>query len=328
MFHHNTIRRYTLALLDLFNDIEIQYKDSSGALITKKVPVQYRNKEKYEMMDKSFQQEITGNMDVLPRGTLNFAQMAKSSDRGTSKFNKFTKFKDTDIIQTMFNPVPYDFTFDMSFICRGMNEACQIIEEIAPKFNPNIAIDVYDSELQDEPTRIPVQLMDINQEYLGLDELSMNVIRVSCVLQVSGWLFQPIKEYSKVKEFKITLQTPSRETEILNFDVIDGHPQLPPTITTAPESIPDLDTKGFIKPISLTKNGDSIELIYDSNIKTNIDVRWQVDGGIIKESDSKHCVVVRDNGSVRFDTYRLCAIMETELNNKKYRVSIENEFEF
>ena len=66
MFHHNTIRRYTLALLDFFNDVEIQYKDSNGALVTKKIPIQYRNKEKYEMMDKSFQQEISGNMEVLP----------------------------------------------------------------------------------------------------------------------------------------------------------------------------------------------------------------------------------------------------------------------
>ena len=93
MFHHNTIRRYTLALLDFFNDVEIQYKDSNGALVTKKIPIQYRNKEKYEMMDKSFQQEISGNMEVLPRGTLNLTQMSRSSDRNTSKYNKFSKLK-------------------------------------------------------------------------------------------------------------------------------------------------------------------------------------------------------------------------------------------
>lgn len=318
MFHHNTIRRYTLALLDFFNDIEIQYKNSDGALITKKIPVQYRNKEKYEMMDKSFQQEISGNMDILPRGTLNLAQMSRSSDRNTSKFNKFTKFKDVDIIQTMFNPVPYDFTFDMSFICRGMNEACQIIEEIAPKFNPNIAIDIYDSELQDEPTRIPVQLMDINQEYLGLDETSMNVIRVSCVLQVSGWLFQPIKEYSKIKEYKITLQTPCRETEIMNFDVIDGHPQCPPTITRTA----DLDSKLYIRPVELVKSGDTVTVIYETNSREKPNIVFVSDECNISQFGKDSCAVSQ---KIQFQNkFTICAVLT--LNDE--RVSIQSEFEF
>src|SRR5574344_153294 len=147
MFHHNTIRRYTLALLDFFNDVEIQYKDSNGALVTKKIPIQYRNKEKYEMMDKSFQQEISGNMEVLPRGTLNLTQMSRSSDRNTSKYNKFSKFKGDDIIQTMYNPVPYDFMYDMSFICRGMNEVCQIMVRRPPRFTLITYTAVYGSAL-------------------------------------------------------------------------------------------------------------------------------------------------------------------------------------
>jgi len=318
MFHHNTIRRYTLALLDFFNDIEIQYKDSNGALVTKKIPIQYRNKEKYEMMDKSFQQEISGNMEVLPRGTLNLAQISRSSDRNTSKYNKFSKFKGADIIQTMYNPVPYDFTYDMSFICRGMNEACQIIEEIAPKFNPNIAIDVYDSELQDEPTRIPVQLSDINQEFLGLDELSTNVIRVSCILQVNGWLFQPIKEFSKVKEYKISLQTPSRETEILNFDVIDGKPQCPPTITRTP----DLESKLYIRPVELVKDGNEVIVIYETNSREKPKITFVSTECNISQNNSDRCTVSKKN--MNDNKFNICAIIE--LNDE--RVSILDEFEF
>ena len=318
MFHHNTIRRYTLALLDFFNDVEIQYKDSNGALVTKKIPIQYRNKEKYEMMDKSFQQEISGNMEVLPRGTLNLTQMSRSSDRNTSKYNKFSKFKGDDIIQTMYNPVPYDFMYDMSFICRGMNEACQIIEEIAPKFNPNIAIDVYDSELQDEPTRIPVQLSDINQEFLGLDELSTNVIRVSCILQVNGWLFQPIKEFSKVKEYKISLQTPSRETEILNFDVIDGKPQCPPTITRDP----DLESKLYIRPVELVKDGNEVIVIYETNSREKPKITFVSTECNISQNNKDRCTVSKKN--INDNKFNICAVIE--LNNE--RVSILDEFEF
>ena len=39
--HHGTIRKYTAAILDLFNDLEVQYRDSNSAIITKKIPVKY-----------------------------------------------------------------------------------------------------------------------------------------------------------------------------------------------------------------------------------------------------------------------------------------------
>ena len=243
MFLHNTIRKYTLALLDFFNEVEVQHKDSDGALITQKIPISYRNKEKNQLMDKTWLQQIQGNMNILPLGSLCLNSISKASDRATSKYNRFTKLREDKTIEYMYNPVPYDFSFEVSYFCRGMNEACQIIEEICPKFNPNVAIDIYDSENQDEPSRIPVQLSDVSYEFLGFEEYSLNLIKVTFSINLSGWMFPPIKEYSKIKEFNINLLTPQRESELLHFDVIDGYPRTPPDILRDP----NLDTRLYVK---------------------------------------------------------------------------------
>lgn len=262
MYLHNTIRKYTLALLNFFNEITVQHLDSKGCLITKKVPVTYRNKEKNELMDKSFMQEIQGNLSILPRGTLVLTQMSKSSDRNTSKYNKMAFYRETKDLSYMWQPVPYDFTFDMSFICRGMNEACQIIEEIAPKFNPNIAIDIYDADNLNEPTRIPVQLQDINPEFLGFEEYSMNVIRVSCILTVNGWLYPPIKNSKKITNLDMQYKTPKRDNIILNFDVIDGETSKIPTVTETYR-----DDVLYINAKDLVFKDNIITCIYETNSK-------------------------------------------------------------
>ena len=198
MFLHNTIRKYTLALLDFFNEVEVQHKDSDGALITQKIPISYRNKEKNQLMDKTWLQQIQGNMNILPLGSLCLNSISKAQDRATSKYNRFTKLREDKTIEYMYNPVPYDFSFEVSYFCRGMNEACQIIEEICPKFNPNVAIDIYDSENQDEPSRIPVQLSDVSYEFLGFEEYSLNLIKVTFSINLSGWMFPPITDLIRI----------------------------------------------------------------------------------------------------------------------------------
>ena len=96
--------------------------------------------------------------------------------------------------------VAYTFSYSLKIMCRGMNEACQIVEEIAPKFNPNVAIDLYDAENEDSLTRVALQLNSIGIESEGFEEKSMNICTVSCDLTLNGYLFQPIQKYSIIKE--------------------------------------------------------------------------------------------------------------------------------
>jgi len=141
-----------------------------------------------------------------------------------------------------------------------MNEVSQIVEQVCPKFNPNVAIDIRDAENETVPTRIPLQLGGVKFEAPEYDEKSNNIFTVSFDLTLLGYLFEPIKKYSLVKEFNINLNTPSVQSVNLKTDVKN--------------SIPNFDFKRteflrddvlVLEDLSLERTGDTVTVKYRCN---------------------------------------------------------------
>ena len=224
-FHHGSIRKYTAALLDFFNSVEIQYRVTTGETLSKAVPLKYSSVEKSRMFDEyTTEQILSGNFGVLPRASLSLVSMGKAEQRVQNKNTKIGKFTSDTTMEYMYNSVPYEFTFDIVFQCRGMNEATQIIEQIAPKFNPTVNIDIWDASNLDEPTRVPVSLVDIQMEQEEYDELSSNIITITFSLSLQGNLYPPIKSQPRVQEFQIYLNQIENDTsatrkEMMEWDV-------------------------------------------------------------------------------------------------------------
>jgi hypothetical protein len=214
MVHHGTIRKYTAALLEFFNDIEVSYKLSNGQRIEKNIPLNYSSREKSRILDDyTVEQFLSGNKNVLPSASLAFVSMAKAEQRTTNKNNKNNNFTSTSGLEFSYNSVPYTFNFDLVVKCRGMNEASQIVEQIAPKFNPSINIDIWDASNLNEPTRVPVNLLDISIEDEEYDELSSNVFTVTFGLTLTGNLYPPIKAMPRIKEFKMYINQIENEDD-------------------------------------------------------------------------------------------------------------------
>lgn len=226
--HHNSIRKYTAALLNFFNNVTVEYKKSDGELDTRYVPISFTSREKSKILDKATSKQlIEGNYNVLPLGTLALVGMQKNSDRTLNKNLKINKFEGADNLDFAFNSVPYDFAFTINYKCRGMTEATQIVEQIVPKFNPTINIDVWDAINLCAPTRIPVSLNGINIESESYSEISTNIVTVTFDIILSGNMSQPSTSMPKVKEFKIYLQKVEESEEaarasLLEWDVVDG----------------------------------------------------------------------------------------------------------
>lgn len=223
-YHHKTIRKHTVALLDFFNDLEIQYTKTDTSDVIKKIPIIYSSKEKSRIFDNVTKEQFnSGNYNFLPRASLSLAALAKAEQRLTNKNNKINLYKTENEFEYSFNSVPYDFTYEVLVQCRGMNEATQIIEQIAPKFHSNVAIDVWEADNLDEPTRIPLKLLDISLENEEYSELSSNIFEITCSFSLIGNLYQPIKSTARVKEFIIKMNEIDGEyytnKNILNWDV-------------------------------------------------------------------------------------------------------------
>ena len=216
-YHHGTIRTYTGAILDLFNDLEVQYKNSKGEISSRNVPVRFSSREKSSILDEHTVEQISsGNYNVLPRANLLWSAIVKSDNRTTNKHVKVNTKANEDNFEFLYNSVPYELMFELAIVCRGMNEATMIIEQIAAKFNPIVNIDVYDAINLNKPTRIPVTLLDIGISTDGYEELSSNIITISCGLSVKGNIFPPIKTIERIKEFKMIISDIPGNAENIN----------------------------------------------------------------------------------------------------------------
>jgi hypothetical protein len=145
--------------------------------------------------------------------------------------------------------------YQLTIQCRGMNEASMIIEQIAPKFNPTLNVDVYDGMNLNEPTRIPVKLLDFSIDFDEYTEISTNLVTVSCSIQLEGNLYPPIKTVDRIKDFKILLNERVQE-DTFNRRVIMGW---------------DVDDEGLLKneEIIIPNNNvpEIIDILCNSYIK-------------------------------------------------------------
>lgn len=275
-FHHGSIRKYTAALLDVFNSTEIQYKKSTGEIVTKAIPLKYSTVEKTRTFDEyTAEQILSGNYSVLPRSNLSLVSMTKATQRQTNKNSKIGKYTSDNTLEYMYNSVPYEFAYDITFQCRGMNEATQIIEQIAPKFNPTVNIDVWDAQNLNEPTRVPVTLTNISMETEEYDEISTNIITVVFNLSIIGNLYPPVKAQPRVKEFQMYLNQIENEENATRKEMLEWDVDLNGYIMTG-----GLDH--YIDELTIpTSTGDSQDssFVYDPN-----DTKVSLDGNAVEIS--------------------------------------------
>lgn len=263
-YHHNTIRTYTGALLNLFNDLEVQYKNSVGEITSRNIPVRFATKEKSKILDEYSTNQLTsGNYNVLPRANLSWSNMIKAEQRTTNKNVKINTKANENTFEFLYNSVPYEFTYELTIMCRGLNEATMIIEQIACKFNPIINIDVYDATNLDEPTRVPVTLLDIGLEPSEYEELSSNIINVNVGLSIKGNIYPPIKSIERIKEFKMFLNESQEDKfnnytkkSVFNYDIIDSE------LKNEEVFIPEIDNT---YPIIVEIVGDNV-IVGENNI--------------------------------------------------------------
>ena len=139
-FYHSTIRKYVAVFGTLFNDINIERKNSSGVVVEKlKVPLAYGPKQKW-LTRLTEDPNLTKKVAVtLPRIGFEISGLEYDPSR---KLNKIIKVKkvadgaDADQIKSGFMPVPYNINFDLYVLAKSSDDALQIVEQILPFFQP------------------------------------------------------------------------------------------------------------------------------------------------------------------------------------------------
>jgi len=337
---HHTIRKYTLAMLETFNGlfVELEGKDDNGdtTYTYKTIPIKYISREKINLLDEVEEKQLlNGNYNFLPRTSLALSSIVKNNERQS---NKFCKIATNDFGEFVYNAVAYDFAFDMSIMCRGMNEASNVIEQISYKFNPTYTLLINEIPNQTTPTSVPIQLVEIGMEDSEYEETSTNIVIVQVSMMLKGNFYEPVREMHKVKNFKMFMnmwyysdKNEMNRAKLYDFDVVNDVPEDNPDEYIL---LDDNGEFGYIVPVitdiiitdpqddetilsDVVNVGDKVQLIVElkdpDNKYPEIQYLWDVPTSVVLTNSPLTSYNHIDDGSRKIFTCNATGIVEVKV---------------
>ena len=146
-FYHQTIRKYVVLFGTLFNDLNIEKKNSSGNVVSRqKVPIAYGPKQKFLTrirQDPNIDRQVAIQ---LPRMGFEMTSLTYDPIRKLNSVGKImgralpTEGQGT--LRKMFNPVPYNMDFQLFVFVDNAEDGTQILEQILPFFTPDFNVTI------------------------------------------------------------------------------------------------------------------------------------------------------------------------------------------
>lgn len=190
--YNRIIRKMVVGFGNLFDDITlVRYNPDLTEAERVIVPITYATKEKYVMrlqgdpnLDKKVQL-------TLPRMSFEMAGLSYDSSRKqNTNLKNFARTQNADVI-AQYNPVPYNFDFNLYIYVRNIEDGAQIVEHILPYFTPDYTIKLNLVPEMGIVKEIPIILNSSSQEidYEGNAESETRMIIWTLNFTVKGFVF-------------------------------------------------------------------------------------------------------------------------------------------
>ena len=149
-FYHSHIRKAIIAFGTIFNNINIERKNSAGAIAqTLRVPLAYSTKQKFitrinRVPDSTTRGEVAM---TLPRMGFEIDGIQYDPTRKTTAIQKNKAVgvgDDTNTVRTVFNSTPYNMNLSLYIFAKNQEDGLQIVEQILPYFNPDFNVTIND----------------------------------------------------------------------------------------------------------------------------------------------------------------------------------------
>ena len=214
-YYHQTIRKYVAVFGTLFNDLNIERTNASGTVTEKiKIPLAYGPKQKWllAMSDTTASRKVTATRS--PR--MGFALTSVDYD-SVRKLNTVGKnwaanssLSTTTTLLSQFNPVPYNFAFDLFILVKNAEDGTQILEQILPYFTPEFTVTVNTIPDMGIKADIPIILnsSSVADEYEG-DLATRRTITWTLSFTLKGYIYPDIKSSSIIKTVEVNFRIPA-----------------------------------------------------------------------------------------------------------------------
>ena len=225
-YYHETIRKYVAVFGTLFNDINIQRRNSAGVITEQiKVPIEYSAKDRLLLHIRKMSTTNAGVQTTLPR--MGFVLNGISYD-GVRKLNTMGQTyaantaASSSTLLKQYNPVPYNFDFVLTAMVDNAEDGAQIFEQIVPFFTPEFTVSVtLIADMNIKPD-IAIVLNSTSTEDSYEGELTVRrEIIWGFNFVMKGYIYPDIKSGTVTKEVIVNLRTPADEAEVPEYIILE-----------------------------------------------------------------------------------------------------------
>ena len=225
--YNRIIRKMVVGFGNLFKDITlVRYNPDLSEAQRTLVPIVYAAKEMYVKrleddpgLDKKVQ-------NTLPR--MSFEMKGLSYDASRKQNTNIKTFAKTDTgVVSQYNPVPYNFDFDLYLYVRNIEDGTQIIEHIMPFFTPDYTLKLNLIPEMGIVKEIPIILnnatSDIEYEGIGRDAETRMIIW-TLNFTVKGYIFGAISQTGLITHSitNVLSNITSSDTVVFNMNPSPG----------------------------------------------------------------------------------------------------------
>jgi len=225
-YYHETIRKYVAVFGTLFNDINIQRRNSAGVITEQiKVPIEYSAKDKMLLHIRKMSTTDASVATTLPR--MGFVMNGIAYD-GTRKLNTLGQVyaantaASSSTLMKQYNPVPYNFDFALTAMVDNSEDGAQIFEQIVPFFTPEftVSVDLVSSMNVKPDISIILNSTTVEDSYEG-DFTARREILWSFTFQLKGYIYPDVKSGSVTKSVIVSLRMPAEEPDIPEYIILE-----------------------------------------------------------------------------------------------------------
>ena len=218
-FYNESMRRMTIAFGQIFNNIQIKRKDSTGTVIQSiPVPLAYAPKEKF--LVRLDQQASLDNREfaiTLPRMGFEITGISYDGSRKLTRIQKYKTVKtgaEGKILNYNYTPVPYNISYGLYVFTATAESGLQIIEQILPYFQPDYTVTVNAIPEMDIKRDVPIVLNGVQYEdsYSG-DFTQRRAVIYSLTFTAKTYLFGPTSTQKVIKETQADIYTDLPESK-------------------------------------------------------------------------------------------------------------------
>lgn len=218
--YNRVIRKLVVGFGDLFNNITlVRYNQDQTEEERFLVPIAYAPKELYV-------QRLEGDVDLqkkvqmtLPRMSY---EMTSFSYDATRKQNTNIKNFANNLAQ--YNPVPYNFDFNLYLYVRNIEDGTQIIEHILPFFTPDYTIKLNLIPEMGISKDIPIVLNSTSQDiqYEGPRESDPRLVIWTLNFTVKGFIFGSTSSITYITSSITNIYNEIKSSDVIQFNMISA----------------------------------------------------------------------------------------------------------